>query len=598
MALEDPPEKAPGQKDLERLKRDYCDATEVAAEARRLAFRDLEYFHNFNDNQWTSQEKAELNQRNQPIVVSNWIKRRVLFAAGMEQRTRTDPKAYPRTPKDEQAASVVTDVLDFVETETRFDSIASRGFFDLSIMGIEAAEVIQQGNETIINRIAFEKFFVDPRSRDLDFSDARYMGYVDWFDKEEVEELFPDIENIDGMIASSYADGDLEEGYEDKPQYWGDRTRERVRVVVMYYKTAKNEWRFAYYTGGGILTEGQSPYQDDKGRSACPIVAQSMYVTQENERYGIVRDMISLNREVNMRRSLSLSLLKNRRIWARDKGVFPQPEAAKKEVARADGLLIANGVYQQDWGFIDSNAEITGNLELLQEAKGELQIQQANAALQGREVSGQSGKAILAQQSAGMTEDNQLFDVHNEWKLRIYRAIWARVKQFWKEEDYIRITDDENSFRFAHINVPVMGETVDPMTGQPMMGVVGIENELARMNVDIDIQTSPDMATLQHETFEMLVQLVQAGAPIPPDVLLQAAPQFKDKAKIIEAIKAQQEQAAPLQQAQVQLQMEKETAEVTKTKAETMNINAKTAKELMPEPKPEPKAQAPRGMNG
>ena len=585
LSPEEPAGRDPSLKDVQRLKTDFCDAIEVANEARKLAFRDLDYYHNFNDSQWTEEEKKELKARNQPIVSSNWIKRRILFAEGMEQRTRTDPKAWPKRPNATDQAEVATKVLNDIETNTRFDRTASRAFRDLAIMGAEIGEVVWNGREIEVNRIPFRKFFCDPRTMMEDYSSARFMGYVDWFDAEEVRELFAGAPNLEEAISGSYAEGELEKGYEDKPDNWGDRTRERVRVVVMYYKTGRSEWNYAYFTGGGILKEGRSPYIDSDGKTQNPIIAQAVYMTEDNEVYGLVRDMVSLQREVNMRRSLSLSLLKDRRLWAMDEGVFPNPEAAKREVAKSNGILIARGRFGEAWGFVESQTEISGNLELLQEAKSELQIQQANAALQGREVSGQSGVAIQAQQSAGMTEDNSIYDAHNDWKRRIYRAMWNAARQFWTEEQFIRMTDDEGQVQFLGVNQQVPTGQIDPMTGQPQMA---IQNQLATMDVDIDIETAPDFVTMQHETFARLTELAQAGVQIPPEAILAAMPQFPDKKKVENLIKQAAEAQAPIIQANTQLDLAQKEADVTKTKAEAMNKNADTANKLHPEPKPTP----------
>ena len=203
----------------------------------------------------------------------------------------------------------------------------------------------------------------------------------------------------------------------------------------------------------------------------------------------------------------------------------------------------------------------------MQEAKAELDIQGPNAGLQGRGVEGQSGRAIIAQQNAGLAEENALFDAHNDFKLRCYQAMWARAKQFWTEEKYIRVTDDEQAFRFMHVNVFA---GIDPMTGQPI-----VQNALARMDVDIIIDTALDTISLQHEQFEQLSQMAQAGLPIPPDILIMAS-QLTDKQQILERL--QQAQQNPMAQAEMQLKMAGEQADVEETQAKTENYRAETIK--------------------
>ncbi|MBL4940371.1 MAG: hypothetical protein JKY81_01760 [Colwellia sp.] len=578
-------------KTIEQLKKMRSSAEEAHQFARELSRRDTDWYDNFDNTQWTDEEKEELIARGQPIVTMNRVKKKVNFMLGFEQRGRSDPKAYPRNPSDEQAADVATDVMDYIEQRSRFDREASLCFKDQILSGIEVCEVVLSDDEIKADRIDVAKFFYDPRSRETNFSDARYMGYADWYDLEEANDLFPGNE-----LELEDATGNNEEGDEDKADkpwlIWEDANRQRVLISVIYYKMG-GDWKYAIHTGADILEEGDSLYLDDKKRPTNPIIAQSVYVTRNNERYGAVRDMIGPQMEMNYRRSMSLFLLKNRRMWQRDKSIFPNPKQAKLEAGKADGLLTANGEIGRDWGFIDSTAEIGGNFELLQDAKLELEIQGPNAGLQGRGVENQSGKAIIAQQNAGITEENSLYDAHNDFKLRCYQAMWVRAKQFWTEEKFIRVTDDENAFRFAHVNVPAMhtdpqtGEPIiDPMTGQPMprmeidpktgmpavdpetgQPVRAMDNALAEMDVDIVIDAGPDTVTQQAEQFDALVGMSNAGVQFPPDVIIMAS-NLRNKKELLE--KLEQAGQNPEAQQAMQLQIEKLQLELEEMKTGIM----------------------------
>ena len=557
---------------IETYKRWFRNSEEAHAPARKLAHRDRDWYDNFDDDQWDETEKAILRKRGQPIVTSNRIKRKVNFLCGIEQKQRSDPRAFPRQPENEEQAAVVTDVLDYIETETRFDKVATNAFRNLCVEGIQIVEVMFD-DDIECRMVDYDQYFYDPRSKDADFSDARYQGYGDWFDLEDAKEMFPSEEAQAFLDGSLTQVGNMDEGHEDKPgHHWGDATRQRVRVCCVYWKQGK-VWNYTYFTGAGVLEEGVSKYLDEDGEPACALIAASCYVTRENERYGTVRDLISPQSEMNYRRSMALNLMKNRRMWGMQ-GVFAPDQNPKEEVARADGLLIVNGSIGKEWGFIESQSEISNNFELLQEAKSEIDVHGPNAGLQGRGTEDQSGRAIALQQNAGMAEENTLFDTHNDWKLRVYRAMWARAKQFWTEEDYLRVTDEDapGGARFTPINSmqpvmapvagpdgqpmqgpdgqPQMQPQVDPMTGQPQMQM---KNSLAEIDADIVLEAAPDMITLQHEEFQQLAQMADKGFPIPPDVLLEAS-QIKDKRKLIKRLQEEMGAQAKLQQAGQQME--------------------------------------------
>lgn len=614
-------------KGIERYKTMFRNAESACIKERELAHRDRDWHDNFNDSQWTAQERDILTKRGQPIVTSNRIKRKVGFLCGLEQRQRTDPKAFPRTKKNEQGAKLATQVLDFVEQQTRFDRTASASFKDLAVSGIEAAEVIVDAERNVeVNLIQYDSFFRDPRSKKNDFSDARYLGYQDWFDEDDALEMFSG-EEQKGFITGALDTCDsYDEGYHDKPYgQWLDKETRRVRICCMYWR-GNGTWNYTYFTTAGVLEEGVSKYLDDKGKPACAIEAARVYVTRNNESYGVVRDMISPQSEMNYRRSMMLALLKNRRTWERAKGILPANTG--EILARPDAQLTANGKYGEDWGFVESQSEIAGQFELLQESKAEIDVQGPNAGLQGRGVEKQSGIAIERQQIAGATEENDIFDAHNDWKLRVYLAMWARAKQFWTDERYIRITDEDEQPGFVAINKPQMA--MDPMTGQPMMdpatqqpmvqagpdGKPMMENALAEVDVDIILEAVPDVVTLQAKEFDDLVKLAGGGVPIPPDVLVEAS-QIDNKQKLVARMKEEGGKDAMLQQAgqqieqlnkmleQMQQQLQKaqqtpvqkpptvvDLAKVQHTQAQTEHTRMQTAalaKETMTPPEgPEP----------
>jgi hypothetical protein len=172
-----------------------------------------------------------------------------------------------------------------------------------------------------------------------------------------------------------------------------------------------------------------------------------------------------------------------------------------------------------------------------------------------------------------MTEQAPLLAGFDDWKLRCYRAMWESIKQFWTAPKWIRVTDDENAPRFVGLNMPepvIDPQTgqmqIDPMTGQPVMKA----NSPADMDVDIVIDSTPDTAVIQEEQFQRLAELVQAGMPIPPDVLIEASSLPKKKLLLDKLKQAQEQQSqqpdmamqAEAQKAQMQMQAKQQELEM------------------------------------
>jgi hypothetical protein len=167
-----------GYWDIGKLKKAYSDylsnkrdEIEEQKDARR-------YYHG---SQWTEAQIKILKKRKQPISTVNRIGRKIDGVVGLLERLRQDPKAFPRTPGQEQGADIATAViryaLDAQEWKPKSAEIARDG----AIEGIGGLEInLTQGDsqdpndrDIELDIVEPESFFYDPLSKRADFSDAR-----------------------------------------------------------------------------------------------------------------------------------------------------------------------------------------------------------------------------------------------------------------------------------------------------------------------------------------------------------------------------------------------------------------------------------------
>ena len=85
------------------------------------------------------------------------------------------------------------------------------------------------------------------------------------------------------------------------------------------------------------------------------------------------------------------------------------------------------------------------------------------------------------------------------------------------------------------------------------------DRDLARLNVDITIDLSPESAVVEHAEFEIIGELMRHGVQIPPEVLVQYS-RLRDKRKILAAMKP-----SPQQQQQQQMQIQLQIAQLKAT---------------------------------
>lgn len=583
--------------ELSRLVAWFEEAEDATAEARRLAERDRDYYDN---DQWTREELEILRRRKQPALTINYIQRKVDFLRGMERRMRTDPKAFPRTPREEELADAATDALRFVADQNDFDELRSEVYENLLIEGYGAADVVAVERpdgqiDVQITRVPWDRIVYDPHSRARDFSDARYVGIVVWMDRAEALARWP---GTDDIIEATFETASVSDTYDDRPKFgiWTDNRRTRIRVVQLQYVGHDGVNMVCTFTRGGVLEEPMpSPYVDEFGKPTRSLILRSSYIDRDNNRYGHVRSMVSMQDEINKRRSKALHLLSVRQTFGNRRAIA-DVDAARRELTKPDGHVAINEDAQLnvDFGILPTGDMATGQMQLLQHVTGEMQAAGPNAAMAGKDPRQQSGRAIQAQQQGGSIEMEPLVDDLRQWTRDVFEAVWLRVRQFWTDERWIRVTDDDRNLRWVGLNRQItlaeQLENMPPEQAQQMamqMGlqpgdprlqqVVAVENEISGLNVDITIEEGPDLATIQFEQFQVLADLAQAGMPIPPEVIIQAS-SLRNKDALIEKIEQAQQAQAQAAQQQAQFEQAKAESEIRKTEADTTKAQADAAR--------------------
>lgn len=559
----------------------FEEAEDATTDSRRNSERDADYYHGI---QLTAEELKTLRNRKQPPVVNNRIKPKIDYLLGLERQNRSDPKALPRTPKHEDAAAAATDGLRFVCDQNRFSQIRSEAFEDGLVPGTYGAQItVKQskkgGYDIKIINLAWDRIFYDPHSRKRDFSDARYKGIVAWMDKEDAEKLYPGREDV--LEATFF--GNSGDTYDDTPKNrWIDGSRNRVRCIQIEY-LHDGKWWSAHFTKGGFLVDpAPSQYLDEDGEPSDTIELQSAFVDRDGNRYGLVRQYIDMQDEINKRRSKGLHLLNTRQVIA-EKGAVSDPMKARNELAKPDGYIEINP--GMEFKIQPTSDLAQGNFQMLAEAKAEIDAQGPNAALSGSESRDLSGRAIQSLQQGSNTELGPLLDGLRSWQHRVYRHVWNRIKQYWTEEKWVRVTDDENNLKYVGLNkkttageqlvkqLQAQGEQLDDMQIQQIMSdpraqVVVTENDVADLDIDIIIEDAPDTVSIQQEQFTEIARIYPS---VPPNLqplafeMLIEASSLRNKKQFLKKMRtggddpqAQQRQQQMEQEKQMMLQLKAE----------------------------------------
>ena len=538
------------------------ESDDATISSRALAEKCRRYY---DSEQWTAEEKRKLNKQKQAATVINRIKPKMDGLMGMEKANRTTCKAFPRTQKHEKGASAATEGTRFVLQDNFYHQRRSAVWENLLIEGTGGLEINvlpKNGSfKIVINQIMWDRLIYDPHSRRKDFSDARYLGEVIWMDYDEALAEFPAGRDVlDTMISGSTT-------YDDKPR-WMDGKRRRVKIVRLYYRD-KGSIYYATFTRGGYLKDPKEcPFKNEEGEHEWPYEFASLFVDGDGGRYGAEKQLLDVQDEINKRRSKALHLMSVRQVRG-ERGAVDDVNKARQELAKPDGYIETTP--GMEFEVLKTGDMAQAQFNLLTEAKQEIDAVSYNAAVAGKDANVQSGVALRAREMAGQTEVAPMFDVLKHLDIRVYRKVWNRIRQYWKEEMWIRVTDDPANLRWVGLNKPTTkGEIVlrearekglpqeqlqmlaQHISQDPSMQEMVTENNVAELDVDIVMADAPDTVTQEVEDFQAMAEMVKSGFPLPPKAVILASP-LSNKDQILKMMDEQPQIPPELQKKMEQM---------------------------------------------
>ena len=580
---------------LDYLKRKYQVARDNMSENSKKQQRDVDYYHG---KQLDDQVRENLIKRGQQPITLNFVDQAIDGMLGVVSSSATQPRGYPRTPQAENAADVTTKILQYLADTSQLNEKKINVAFDTLTYGVGAGIVEarlkknrRKGTEEVhicFEQVRAEEFFYDPYSRRHDFKDARYLGIAKWMDIDVVQNMFPG-RDISSFDATNNDDGGV---FEDRPDnmVWVEAKRKRLLIIDMYHLEISSEgdevWMHSIFCGNDVLEQGESGYLDDYGNTLCPIIATSCRVDRENNRYGLVRMMVDAQNEINSRRSKLLQLVNTSQTQKQDPNAMPvDKKIVRAEAARPDGV-IPDGYVR-----VPTNDMASGQSILLADTVDFINRRAPTPAVLGRTSESISGRAKLVDAQAGLTEYAVTLNRLATFEKDVYKHLWFAATQFWTDHKIISITGDPESPEFLEINVPIMeprlapvmgpdGQPqIDPMTGTLMTQVqnvpVGFDNHISELDMDVEIEVTPESPNLQTEVWESILGLMQAGMTLDNpafDLAIEFAP-LQDKARIKNRLQTfrdqQQQQNAQAQQQQQAMAEQMAGIQAGKTQSET-----------------------------
>jgi hypothetical protein len=549
--------------------------------------------------QWSEDDSAILREQNRPVVTFNRIARTINAVAGLELQNRQEVRFLPRTLDDSGVTELLTGAAKWARDNCDAEDEESEAFQDALICGVGWTETridYEQDPEGMIitERVDTFEMLPDCNSKKRNFDDAKHVSRIKELPKKEYQDLLKKFGiKDDGMAPGVFWNDTEGEPHDAQNAYryendYSDRTSKPSTYSVVQYQWYESEDVYQVEDLDGKVTKlDKARYKKLK-----PMIEMHNLRAVKQPQRKYYQAWVCGNRLLNKEespcqkgftfRGITGLRDRNRNVWTGIVELMKDPQRwANKWLSQIQyiintnakgGLLAESDAFKNPRQAEDQWAEsnsITwlnpGGLQkvtqkqpanypegldrLLQYALQSINdVPGVNLELMGMANRDQAAVLEESRKQSGVTILAPFFDA-----LRRYRKEQGRVLAYFIKE-YIA---DGRLVRIA---------------GQDGAQYVPLLKDSLTFEYDVIVDDAPSSPNMKERVFGVLNQIIpmalQAGIPIPPDVL--------DFAPIPEALAQKWKQAInkPNPQADQMKQMQMQMAELEgKLKESTIYLN-------------------------
>ena len=520
----------------------------------------------------------------------NRIRRVVNLIDGYQRRNRKSTIVTPVENADSETADQFTKIMMWVANQEGSLETISEAFHGALVSGMNLLQVWMDyrqdpvsGNIRVDN-CSYNSFLIDPYFRKPDLSDCRAIWRRSFLTKRECVSLLPDkTEEVMGLIGNDSGTGRdgkfqfMPESYNygmknlltyDEYYYrdyrtqtllvdtetgetmeWRKDDKDLLRDYLKAYPTVKTieqeipTVRLAIVVQGKVMYDGPNPL----GVDSYPFVPVFAYYAPQLPYFpwriqGVVRGLRDAQFLYNRRRIIELDILESQITSG-----FKYKENAlvdPKDIflsGQGKGLALKQEANMTDVEAIQAPQVPPSMIQLSELLGKEIQeISGVNEELLGSAVDDKAGILSMLRQGAGLTTLQILFDHLDRSQKLLGKLIIDLIQA---------------NFTPGKVKKILEGKEPAPQFYSKAFG-----------KYDAVVEEGLNTSTQRQMQFAQMLQLREAGVPIPDDVLLEAAT-IVNKKEIVEAVMRNQQQAQQMQQMQMQSTMEEQQARTDLAKA-------------------------------
>lgn len=380
-------------------------------------------------------ERAEKEDKGEPVSITNLMQRTLNGALGQEAKTRLDWKATSDNDMFRDVGEVINERLHEAQRETYADMAISDAYKSQIGPGLGWVEVSRNPDPLEypyrVEEVHRNEMWWDWRSRRRDLLDARWLCRQRWVDKDEGETWYPQFKEVfryachNGPITDAFklslVQSDTFERlhttrstFNVNEEEWLDSTRQRIKFYEVWYRVPRIALSLLMPGGQRVEFNERNPiHQALVARNRAQLVKgpsftirQAMFAgpfrlsdrattlrrypyipfwcyrdDADRTPYGLGEGMLGPQREYNERRSRLLWLLKAKQIFVDNDALdtnYNDFIDLALEAMRPDAMFVLNAARKNKTGGmrIESNGQMQKEqVEVMQDAKQLIQDQ-------------------------------------------------------------------------------------------------------------------------------------------------------------------------------------------------------------------------------
>lgn len=561
--------------------------------------------------QWTTEDKAKLEEMGRPVVSFNRIGPVVDSICGTEVSNRQQVQYIPRQAGDSGVNEVLTGAAQWVRDNCDAEDEESDSFFDCVVCGLGWTETRldyedDEEGQILIDRRDPLLMRYDPEAKKRNLADTKWVSYDAWLTKEEIEDRWGEVElatpgtqELSDAVSTAKHDASSAWLYRENAAGFDAKTGKYLVVHYQWYTLETYHKALNPLTQQiEEVTEEQLEALKEKGFQVPSVSLKRKvfkqafvcgpYVLEKSlipvQKGGFTFKAITGKRDRNANTWYGLVRpMKDPQRWANK--FFSQILHIINSNAKG-GLMVENGAVdnirelEEDWADASSIVKVNegaisgGKImpkpmpayPLAPEKMMEFSISSirdttgVNLELMGLADRQQAGYLEAQRKQSGMIILATFFD-----SLRRYRKMQGRllaefIQEFISDGRLVRIVGGDGTEKYI------------PLLRQP-----------GTMEYDVVVDDSPTSHNNKEKVFGLLMNILPAlqkmGLPPPPPEMVDYLPvpaSFAEKWKATMVKAMQDPMRQQMQQMQTQLMVGEKQAEIRDTNASAALDEAKT----------------------